>query len=112
MPAGELRERVAFDQKAQSDTVYGIAAGDWEEQFREPARIRYLVGSEPVIAQRLQGIQPAVITVRANHLTRAVDSGWRIRDVRTGKPFNIRSITPDEINAYIDLLCETGTVSG
>ncbi len=111
MPAGELRERVAFDQIAESDSSYGIVAGEWEEQFITAARIRFLVGSEPVIAQRLQGVQPAVITVRSFIATRRVDTSWRARNVRTGEIFNIRSVTPGEDKAYIDFLCEAGVAN-
>lgn len=108
MGAGELRERVAFDEISDSDTSYGIAAGDWEEQFRRDARIRPLVGTEPVIAQRLTGVQPIVITVRSDSLTRTVTTAWRIRNVRSGDAFNIRSVTPDEKRRYVDFLVEKG----
>lgn len=106
--AGELRERVAFDQIAEADTSYGITAGDWEEMFRVSARIKPLRGSEPIIAQRLQGVQPVVIKVRSSSNTRLVDTSWRVRNVRSGATYNIRAVTPDERRAYIDLLCEGG----
>jgi SPP1 family predicted phage head-tail adaptor len=90
------------------DAEGGETVGDWTEQFTCAARIRPLVGSEPVIAQRLTGVQPAVITVRSSSLTRTVDSSWRIRNARTGTQYNIRAVTPDERRAYIDFLCEAG----
>lgn len=108
MTAGQLREMVAFDEVAESDTSYGIVAGDWDEQFQRAARIKPLLGSEPVIAQRLQGVQPMVITVRSDSETRLITTAWRARNVRTGQAFQIRAITPDERRAYIDLLCEWG----
>ncbi len=111
MPAGELRERVAFDLIGEASSPGGITAGDWEEQFVTAARIRFLVGSEPVIAQRLQGVQPAVLTVRSFIDTRRVDTSWRARNVRTGEVFNIRSVTPGEDRAYIDFLCEAGVAT-
>jgi SPP1 family predicted phage head-tail adaptor len=105
--AGDLRWRVAFDQITEADSDLGGTAGDWEEQFSCRARLRYLKGSEPVIAQRLTGVQPVVITVRSSSLTRCVDASWRVRDER-GTVFNIRSVTPDERRAWIDFLCDAG----
>lgn len=111
MSAGELRELVAFDQIAESDSSYGLMAGEWEEMFRTAARIKNLRGSEPVIAQRLQGVQPAVIKVRSFSDTRLVDASWRVRNVRSGAVYNIRAVTPDERGFYIDLLCEAGVAT-
>lgn len=108
MPAGELRERIAFDEIAEDETSYGVAAGDWDEMFRRAARIRRLVGGEPVIAERLTGVQPVVITVRSDSDTRTVTTAWRIRDVRTSAAYQIRAVTADEKRRYIDFLCEIG----
>lgn len=107
MPAaGLLRERVAFEQIAQSDSSYGTIAGDWTERFQARARIRPLLGSEPVLAQRLQGIQPFVITVRSSSDTRDITNTWRARNARTGMIYSIRAVTPDEHRKYIDILAE------
>lgn len=111
MTAGELRERVAFDQLSSEDTDFGIANGDYEEQFRRDARIRPLIGSEPVIAQRLTGVQPVVIKVRSDSSTRMVTTAWRIRDVRSGTDYNVRAVTPDEKRIYIEFLCESGVAT-
>lgn len=109
MPAGELRELVAFEKRGPVEGSYGKKPGAWAEQFRTPARIRYLQGTEPVMAQRLRGINPVVVTVPSFGASELVTSGWRIRDLRDGTTFNIRSVKPSErvINA-IDFLCETG----
>lgn len=108
MSAGELRERVAFHSIADSDSSYGITAGEYEEQFRRAARVRPLVGTEPVIAQRLTGVQPVVIRVRSDSETRDVDTAWKIVDVRSLVAYNIRAVTPDEKRKYIEFLCEAG----
>lgn len=108
MTAGELRERIAFHSIAESDTSYGIAAGEYEEQFRRDARIRPLVGSEPVIAERLQGVQPLVIKVRSDSETRTITTAWKIVNVRTLDAFQIRAVTPDEKRRYIEFVCEKG----
>lgn len=108
MSAGELRNAIAFESQESEDGDYGTIGGSWCEQFTRSARIRYLRGSEPVLAQRLVGVQPAVITVRSDSETRCVTSSWRLRDARTGTLFNIRSVTPDEKRQYIDYLVDAG----
>lgn len=97
---------MAFHEIAESASSYGIVAGDYSEQFRRAARIRPLVGGEPVIAQRLTGVQPVVIRVRSDDETRDVTTAWKIVDVRSLAAYNIRAVTPDEKRRWIDFLVE------
>ena len=108
MAAGDMRERVFFALQLEVDTSYGKAVGDWEEQFEVWARVRALVGSEPVLAQRLTGVQPVIVTVRSSSDTRLVTAAWRIRHKQTGALYNIRAVPPGERKDYIDFLCEAG----
>lgn len=112
MSAGELRERIAFAIVAEADSAYGTIAGEWADQFTVAARIQPLRGSEPVIAQRLQGVQPVVIKVRSSSDTRRITTAWRARDDRKGTLFNIRSVTPDERRVYIEMIAEAGVAIG
>lgn len=109
--AGELRELVAFDKITPAESDFGVVAGAWEEQFQTRAGIRCLVGSEPIIAQRLQGVQPAVIRVRSSSETRLVDSSWRCRDVNSDTVYQIKSCTPDVSGMWIDFLSVVGIAS-
>lgn len=109
MSAGELREKLAFDSIGQQDADGGIVAAAWVEQFQRRARVKPLRGSEPVIAQRLVGVQPVVITVRASNETREITTGWRARDLRSGAEYQIRAVTPDEKRQYIDIIAESGS---
>lgn len=110
MSAGELRERVAFEQRAVVDDGYGNdTAGEFAEAFRVAARIKPARGGETIQAERLAGRQPVVITVRCSNATRRVTTDWRVRDVRKDVVYNIRSIAnPDERGAYFDMECEAG----
>ena len=109
--AGSRRYRVAFDEIATDDTSYGIAAGEYDEQFRRFARLRSLPGSEPVIAQRLTGVNPVEIECVSDSETRSVTEAWRIRDVNSGVAYNIRSIVPDEKRKRIRFICEKGVAT-
>jgi head-tail adaptor len=106
--AGELRDRVAFDAETTGDDGYGNTITGFAEQFIVSAKIRYLRGTEPVLADRLQGVQPVVVTVRASDNTRTITPSWRARDVRSATVFNIRAVTPSDDRHGIDLLCEAG----
>lgn len=109
MPAGELRERVAFDKRAAASDGYGNEEGDFAEQFTRAARIQPKLGGEQVLASRLVGVQPFIIRVRYDSMTATVTEAWRIRDARNGAQYAIRSkANVDERRRYIDFLCETG----
>lgn len=111
MPAGELRERVTFEKRASADDGYGNTQGAWAAQFSVSARIRMLRGTETVMAQRLSGVQPVVVTVYSETRTRALTPDWRLVDARVGTVYNIRTVTPDERKVFIDLLCDSGVAT-
>lgn len=112
MPAGKLRERVTFSQRAVTSDGYGNASGDWADEFTVSARIRPRLGGEEVMASRLQGRNLATITVRYSTDTAEITTDWRAVDARTGDIWNIRSIeNPDERKRYLDLLCEKGVAT-
>lgn len=113
MAAGKLRERLHFQKRAETDDGYGNpVSGDFATQFTRAARVRSLRGSEPIINQRLQGVQPVVVTVRTDSSTKTIDAAWRAVDSRDAtKVYNIRAVTPDEKGAYIDFLAEAGVAT-
>jgi len=103
--AGALRDRITF-QKRGND-ANGDPLGDWADQFTVWAQLVYLKGSEPVMAQRLQGVQPVVIVVRESANTRLVGTAWRAVDARTGAAFNITSASPAKDRGFIDILAQS-----
>jgi head-tail adaptor len=117
MPAGELRERVAFEARmTPSRDDYGnVVTGEWREQFQCAARLQPTkgIGNESVQAARLSGTQPMIIRVRLSSQTKRITGEWRARDTRRGTIFNIRSMANmDERGAYLDLLCMSGEAEG
>lgn len=108
--AGDLRERIAFDKRADADDGFGNAQGPWQEQFTVWAHVAYRRGSEPVIARRLVGVQPVAITVRATPQTRTISAEWRARNTRTGETYAIKSPPAESRDrAFLELMAETGT---
>lgn len=126
MPAGKLRERVILyaraageastgtggDSEAGGGDGYGNSEGAWVEQFRCAAGRLFVKGREEVMAQRLQGTQPVVWTLRVSTPTLEITPDWRLRDARSGVDYNIRSVMPGARRNYLELLCEAGVADG
>ena len=111
--AGALTERVHFQRRDEQDDGYGNpVAGDWTTQFTEPARLQPKLGSEPVLAARLTGVQPFLLVVRSSARTRGVTPAWRAVNARTGAEYNIRTVANvDERNAWLEMLVQEGVAT-
>lgn len=129
MPAGRMRERVAFERRSDlshgqgaghgqpfANDGYGNRIGGWQVLTglsSYPARISPLRGGEDVIAEKLQGTGLVEIKVRSCVAMRAVKPTDRVRDTRTDQIYNIRYIeNKDERDKYVTLTCEYGVADG
>ncbi len=108
---GRLQFRVAFDQRAEVEDGHGNTEADWVEQFQCRAGYIHLRGGENVMAGRLSGKHPQIITVRASSQTRLITTAWQLRDARTGAVFNIRDVTHETDRQWISLLVESGVAT-
>lgn len=107
--AGALNHRVEFQQPVTGDDGHGGVVTSWETRFSVAARLVPKLGGEDVVAQRMQGKQPYIVTVRSSSETRMVTTAWRARNARTGAIYNIKSsANTDERGAYLDLLAVEG----
>lgn len=111
MGAGDLIERVGFQEPVSGSDGQGGTEDGWAERFVYRAGYQRLRGSEPVQAARLSGRQPTVITVRASSQTRGVDVAWRIVDKRSGEIFNIRSREITKDRQFVQFLAESGVAT-
>ena len=109
--AGQLFEKVAFDERVISSDGSGNVEGDFAEQFQCRAGYKYLRGGETVIAGRLQGRQPIVVRVRASSDTREIRPDWQMRDLRTGIAYAVRSVIEVEGRQFLDVLVESGVAA-
>lgn len=111
-PAGELRSRIDLQVRGVIDDGYGNEiGGPFETQATVWAKFHFLRGGEEVMAGRLAGKQPAIITVRQNAATRALTPSWRIVS-KGGEEWNIRAITdPDSKRAWLEILAESGVAT-
>ena len=112
--AGDLFHRVAFDRRIDTNDGNddGNTQGEWQEQFQCRAGFIHLRGGESIMADRLQGVHPQVIFVRASSQSKAVTTEWRIRDARTDIEFNIRDISMSDDRQWLDFLCQSGGADG
>lgn len=109
MQAGQLTFRVALDMPVSFSNGQGGKKLGWSEQYQCAAHVRFLRGTETVIAARLAGRQPVVITVRNCAAARACTVDWRIRDARSGAVYNVRAApVPSQDRAWLEIMAESG----
>lgn len=112
MQSGDLIHSVAFDAPTRADDGHGGTETGWglpENAVQVRAHFRWLRGSEPVIAARLAGRQPVVVSVRSSAATRAVTPAWRMRDLHSGVIYNIRTgPVPSDDRIWLEFTCESG----
>lgn len=107
--SAECRELVRFERRVEIDDGYGNMVGGWEAAFTRRAKMHPLMGSETVIAVRLQGVQPVLIFVRFDAETLTITSDWRAIDVRNGQSFSLKSVADMERQRrWITLMAEAG----
>ncbi|WP_341989761.1 phage head closure protein [Azorhizobium sp. AG788] len=109
--AGDLNRRMRFEARAVvADDGYGNTEGAWTEQFTIAAKVKPLRGGESVLAMRLSGTQPVVMTVRQSAQTRAIRADWRAVDAHSGEVFALTSppTDMDGTRAWLDILATSG----
>lgn len=89
---GALRSFIHFQNRGEIDDGFGntVPGGNFTTQFSAYANFRPLMrgsasGVEDVFADRLQGNQPYIITVRNQPSLKQVTTAWRIVDARSFK---------------------------
>jgi head-tail adaptor len=114
---GALRSFIHFQNRGEVDDGFGnmVPGGPFVTQFSAYANFRPLLrgsasGVEDVFADRLQGNQPYIITVRNQAALQEVTIAWRIVDARSlidedeqtyKKVYNIKSPPVDSTNGYM-----------
>lgn len=107
--AGDLRERIRFEKRADVSDGAGNTKGEWQAQFTVAAKVQPLKGGEGVLAGRLAGSQPVIIIVRSAKATRMISPAWRAVDARTGAVYAITAAADMAGNrAFIDVLAVMG----
>lgn len=107
------RHRVTFQRRRRTrDDGHGMTEGEWCSIFSVAAGIRPLKGGEDVLAARLTGVQPVIITVGKDRRTEAVTSAWRAVD-EAGRVYAITAPPADMEGKglFLDILASSGVAS-
>lgn len=91
---GDLKYRFRFDQPTTTDDPAGGKINGWEEYCTRRAAMLPQRGGEGVQAQRLQGVQPAILIVRYDSKTSAITPDMRavlLKDGEDDRTFAIKT---------------------
>lgn len=111
MMAGDLRDRATFERRLDELDGFGNTVSRWGQGFTRWCHVRYLRGSEAIIAARLEGRQPVIITVRKDPQTDLVVPGMRC--AVNGRFYNIREYPrPSDNRMTYEFLAESGVADG
>lgn len=113
--SGALRSYIHLQKRGEVDDGFGnmVPGGQFVTQFSVYANFRSLLrgtasGVEDVFADRLQGNQPYVVTVRKAPAFENVTTAWRVADARSDdgngnftRIYNIKSPPTDSTNGYM-----------
>lgn len=109
--AGDLKWRLhCQSREAVSDGYGNRQGGEWITRFTVPAAMVPKMGGEQVMASRLDGLQPYVVSVRQESRTRQITTAWRLVDARDEtRIFSISAIIdPDGRRLWLDILATQG----
>jgi head-tail adaptor len=114
MQAGDLRERIGFYRRVETDDGAGNVLAGYADvpDFILSAAVVPKLGGEAVLAGRLTGTNLVNVTVRRSSQSLQVSTEWLAKDERSGVIFNLRSIIdPDQKRQWLEMLCERGVAS-
>ena len=93
------------------DDGYGNSVpSGWETKLECWARIQPLKGTEAVIAARMTGVQPVIITIPITPETEDITTAWRVLHADNGETYDINSVANmDERGEYWEILAVAQT---
>lgn len=108
--AGDLRFRLRFEARTETDDGAGNMRAAWVAQFTVSAALLPRIGGEEVQAARLAGVQPVVLQVRRTSDTLLIRADWRAVNVETGEIYAITSPPVDRTGrrAFLDMIATHG----
>lgn len=112
MGAGRLDRRYQFQMRQEVEDGHGNSESEWVSVFEATGNRLLLRGGETVLASRLTGRTPMVLTVRNSESARRIAADWRVTDMRTGQLMAVREDPRESDNrAYLEMLVESGVAA-
>ena len=117
IPAGRLRDEVAFQRVVAGDDGYGNTVSGWADIEVAPgvpliewAEVRVTSGRERVAAGRIEASRTATIRIRASSEVAGLTEADRV--IAQGQVWNIRGIAPaGNDRELLELLVEGGVAT-
>lgn len=106
-----LPDRISVERRSSEPDGFGNYVGAWVPGFSRWCSVQALRGSEAVIAARLEGRQPVIVTVRSDPDTDTITP--EMRATINGRVYNVREhprLTKDRL--YLEFLAESGVSDG
>tara|TARA_R110002012_G_scaffold101777_4_gene241148 strand:- start:1839 stop:2180 length:342 start_codon:yes stop_codon:yes gene_type:complete len=108
---GKLDRRIAFYSPISSSGGYGGTEYGWNLEFEVWTNVRYLKGGESVMAGRLEGKRPVVLTLRKSIDSVSISSNWKCNFDHMD--FNIREAPKQsDDRLYVEFMVEGGVAVG
>lgn len=85
-----MRNRLAFQEYAQTVGAGGVVTTEWTTRHIARAELIYLRGNETVEAARLEGRAIFKAKVRNCPEVQAITTGWRALDAQRGTTYDIK----------------------
>lgn len=111
---GALRDRFSFEKRLLGGDGWGnsVPSEQFEPAFSSMVNLSSRSGSEAVIADNLQGLQPYVVVMRWSQVALNVTVGWIMREdlTRGNRVLNIISAPadPDGRRQWLEFLAVSG----
>jgi SPP1 family predicted phage head-tail adaptor len=101
-----LDQKVVFCSPLEgARTATGGSKDGWVEEFTSWAAVRYLRGGEAVMASRMKGRRPAILTLRKRSILTRIKLDWIVRF--EGQAYEIRELPKRrEDSATVEMLVE------
>jgi len=112
--AGALTERITIKRRSQISDGMGGYEDAWVNVATAiPAKITAKRGGEQVQSERLSGLSPTDIVVRADARTRTITAEDVVIDDRTGRHYAIKwagNLEDNGRSRFVMLVCEAGSI--
>ena len=100
-----------FEMPSLDNDEYGGQRQGWSHQFREAIAVKYLRGTETVMAARMTARNPVILTLRDSARARKVTAEWRVkvRDrMNVTRVYELREEPrPSDHGGFLDVLAES-----
>ena len=109
MRAGRLKHRLYLQQRTDTRDAHGGTIPSWSTTATVSGAVEALTGWENLTADQITNVLMVRIVIRYGDAWKTINTKWRVKDVNTGKKYNIQAVIQAEHrsrpNTMIELMC-------